>query len=158
MKRIGLLLAGLGAAILTAGCAPSVVVENNGAFTVRAIIGAGGMSDVVSPSPGESSFVEVREGSYTAIVIPDADWIEYAQTTRRLLNEQLANPENMTGEQLLEVFRRLADIAATIDQFQRAGESSAVGAATCSGAVSAEADGSVVVTTTEDGRILIDCK
>jgi len=68
MKRIGLLLAGLGAASLTAGCAPSVVVENNGAFTVRAIIGAGGMSDVVSPSPGESSFVEVREGPYTAIV------------------------------------------------------------------------------------------
>jgi hypothetical protein len=121
MKRITLCFAEIGAALLIASCAPSIVVENHAAIPVRAIIRAGGMSEVVSPSPGESSFVEARQGPYTAIVIPDADWIEYAQTTRRLLNEQLANPENMTGDQLLEVFRRLADIAATIDQWKMVG-------------------------------------
>jgi hypothetical protein len=158
MKRIGLLLVGLGAAILTAGCAPGIVIQNNAPFTVRAILVVGGQSQVLSPSAGGSSYAEVGSGSYQATVIPDAEWIEFARGTRQYLNEQLANSGALTGEQLLDVIRRLSDIAIAMDRFERAARSSAVGAASCSGAVSTEADGSVVVTTTEDGRILIECK
>ena len=53
-------------------------------------------------------------------MIPDAEWIEYARTTRKFLNDQLANADSLTGPQLLEVIRRLKNIAARIDQFQRA--------------------------------------
>jgi len=78
----------------------------------------------------------------------------YTPATRQYLYDQLAHSENLTGPQLLDVIGRLKDIAVRMEQFQRAGASSA----TCSGAVSTEADGSVLVTTTEDGRILIECK
>jgi len=146
------------ASLLMASCAPGIVIQNSTSFPVRAIIQAGGMTDVFSPSPGESSYAEVREGRYTATVIPDAEWIEYARATRQYLNDQLAHSENLTGPQLLDVIRRLKDIPAMMYQFERAARSSAVGAATCSGAVSAEADGLVKISTNEDGRIFIDCK
>ena len=158
LKRISVLLVESAAAILIAGCAPSIVVENKTSFPVRAIIRAGGMSEVLSPSPGESSSAEVGEGSYSATVIPDAEWIEYARATRQYLNEQLAHSDNLTGPQLLEVIRRLKDIAVRIDQFERSAASSAAGAASCEGTVSLEADGLVVVSTTPEGRILINCR
>jgi hypothetical protein len=158
MKRITLCFAGIGAAILIAGCAPGIVIQNNAPFPVRAIVQAGGMTEVFSPSPGESSYAEVREGRYTATVIPDAEWIEYARATRQYLNDQLAHSDNLTDPQLLDVIRRLKDMSVRMEQFQQAAASSAVGSASCFGAVSTEADGSVVVTSTDDGRILIDCK
>lgn len=158
MNRAARHCAAVAAGVLLAGCAPGIVIQNSTSFPVRAIIRAGGMSEVFSPSPGESSYAEVREGRYTATVIPDAEWIEYARATRQYLNDQLAHSDNLTGSQLLDVIRRLKDIATRMDQFERAAASSAVGSASCPGAVSSEADGSVVVTTTDDGRILIDCK
>ncbi len=158
MKRIALFIAGIGAAVLVAGCAPSIVVQNQASFPVRAIISAGGRSEVLSPSPGESSAADASEGPYAATVIPDAEWIDYARATRQYLNEQLANSANLTGPQLLDVIRRLKDIAARIDLFQQAALGSAAGAASCRGAVSLEADGLVVVSTTPEGRILIDCR
>jgi len=158
MKRIGLLLAGLCAAILTVGCAPGVVIQNNAPFPVRAILVVGGQSQVLSSSAGGSSYAEVGSGSYQATVIPDAEWIEYARGTRQYLNDQLANSEALTGEQLLDVIRRLSDIAVAMDRFERAARSSAVGAASCSGKVSSESNGSVTVTASEDGRVFIECR
>ena len=158
MKRPTQFVLAIAAGLLMASCAPGIVIQNSTSFPVRAIIRAGGMTEVFSPSPGESSYAEVREGRYTATVIPDAEWIEYARATRRYLNEQLANSDSLTGPQLLDVIRRLKDIAAKMDQFERAAGSSAVGAASCSGAVSEEADGLVTVRTLEDGRIVIECR
>ena len=158
IKRAARYLAAIAVGVLLAGCAPGIVIQNSASFPVRAIIRAGGVSEVFSPSPGESSYAEVREGRYTATVIPDAEWIEYARATRQYLNDQLAHSDNLTGPQLLDVIRRLNDIATRMDQFERAAASSAVGSASCSGAVSSEANGLVTVTTNLDGRIFIDCK
>ena len=44
-------------AILLASCGPSIVVENKTSFSVRVVVRDGGNSEVVSPSPGESSTV-----------------------------------------------------------------------------------------------------
>jgi len=157
MKRIGMLLGGLGAAILAAGCAPYITVKNNTAIPVRALISAGGMQQVVSPSPGEASYPEVASGPFTAVVIPDAEWLEYARATRSYLNSQLANAESLSGEQLLDVIRRLKDIAVRIEQFERAAANSSAGVGSCSGSVSSEQSGVVVIKSAPDGRIVLDC-
>ena len=146
------------AGLLMTSCAPGIVIQNSTSFPVRAIIQAGGMTEVFSPSPGESSYAEVASRTYQVTVIPDAEWIEYARGTRQYLNDQLAHSDSLTGAQLLDVIRRLSDIAAAMDRFEKAARSSAVGAASCSGKVSSEANGSVTVTAGEDGRIFIECR
>jgi len=154
-RRIELGLLGAAAAILVSACAPYVTVQNNGAFPVRALIISGGVSQVVSPSPGEASYPEVPTGPFRAVVIPDAEWIEYARATREYLNQQLAHADSLTGPQLLEVIRRLKDVAARIKQYESAAAGrSAIG---CSGSVSSEDSGVVVITTTPAGEIQLNC-
>ena len=155
LKRIALYFAGIGAAFLITACAPYITVQNNAAFPVRALIVSGGMSQIVSPSPGEASYPEVPTGPFRAVVIPDAEWIEYARATRAYLNQQLAQADNLTGPQLLEVIRRLKDVSTRIKQY----ESAAAGrtAISCSGSVGSEDSGVVVITSTPDGEIKLDC-
>ena len=150
-----ILLAGLiVGAVLLVGCAPSVVVENKTGFAVRVVVHSAGRSEVVSPSPGESSVAEVEEGPYLATAIPDADWIEWAKLTRKVLNDQLTNSDQLTGPQLLEVVRRLKDIAARMQQYESAG----IGAS-CSGAVSSDGgDGKVVISTAANGALVATCR
>ena len=138
-----ILLAGLiVGAVLLVGCAPSVVVENKTGFAVRVVVHSAGRSEVVSPSPGESSVAEV------------VDWIEWAKLTRKVLNDQLTNSDQLTGPQLLEVVRRLKDIAARMQQYESAG----IGAS-CSGAVSSDGgDGSVVISTAANGALVATCR
>ncbi len=69
MKGVCLVLAGIVAAILTAGCAPGIVVLNNAPFTVRAILIAGSQSQVLSPSAGGSSYAERRQRLGALVVI-----------------------------------------------------------------------------------------
>ena len=95
--RIELGLLVVATAVLVSGCAPYITVQNNAAFPVRALIVSGGMSQIVSPSPGEASYPEVPTGPFRAVVIPDAEWIEYARATRAYLNQQLAQADNLTG-------------------------------------------------------------
>src|SRR5260221_3525818 len=141
MKRSNFLAACLFLAILLAACGPTITVQNKTGFAVRAIVKHAGGSDVVSPTPGESSSVNAEEGAYTVTAIPDADWISYAQTVRKLLNEQLANADNLTGPQLLDVVRRLKDIASKMQQF----ESAAGQGASCSSSVSQDSNGLVPI-------------
>lgn len=142
------------AAILLASCGPSIVVENKTSIPVRVVVRAGGKSEVVSPSPGESSTVEANEGTYRATVIPDAEWIEYAKLTRKFLNDQLANSDKLTGAQLLEVIRRLKDVAQRMQQYEQAAGSSA----SCGGSLSEDSTGLVVVSTASTGVLVISCK
>ncbi len=153
MKRTHLLVACLCLAVLLAACGPSITVTNNTGFGVRAVVTSAAGVDVISPTPGNSSTVDANEGTYNVTVINDQDWIAYAQTVRKLLNEQLANSDNLTGPQLLNVVQRLKDIAAKMQQFQAA----AGKGASCSGNLSSEAGGVVTVAQAADGSLLVGC-
>ncbi len=154
MNRKKLFLILIVTAILLASCGPSIVVENKTSFPVRVIVKASGHSSMLSPSPGESSSVEASEGAYRATVIPDAEWIEYAKLTRKVLNDQLANSDKLTGAQLLEVIRRLKDIAQRMQQYEQAAGS----AASCGGSLTQDSTGLVVVSTADTGVLVISCR
>ncbi len=141
-------------AILLVGCGPSIVVENKTSFPVRVVVRDGGHSEVVSPSPGESSTVISEGGAYKATVIPDAEWIEYAKLTRKVLNDQLANADKLTGPQLLDVIRRLKEIATRMQQYEQAAGSSA----SCGGELTEDSTGLVVVSTSDTGKLVISCR
>ena len=140
--------------LLMAGCGPSIVVQNKTTFPVRVIVSASGKSEVLSPSPGESSAAAVSEGAYRVTVIPDAEWIEYAKISRKLLNDQLANSDKLSGPQLLEVIRQLKDIAARMQQY----ESAAGAGASCSGRIAEDSGGVVTVSTAADGKLSVSCR
>lgn len=154
MKRTHLLLACLCLAVLLAACGPTITVTNNTGFGVRAIVHSTAGVDVVSPTPGNSSTVDAVDGAYNVTVINDQDWINYAQVVRKLLNEQLANSDNLTGPQLLNVVQRLKDIAAKMQQFQAA----AGKGASCSGSLSSDAGGTVTVSLATDGSLFVSCR
>ena len=154
MKRIMLVAVCMVAAGLLTGCAPAVVVQNNSGFPVRAIVSSGGRAEVLSPSPGESSVTEVSEGAYGVYVVPDDEWIEYAKDTRKYLNDRLANPDSLTGEQLLDVIRRLKAVAVRIKQF----ESAAGTGSGCTGTVTGDGGGVVEISTAANGALVATCK
>jgi hypothetical protein len=143
----------LALAAMADSCAPLINVKNNATFEVRAVISNRGHSQVVSPSPGESSSAEAEQGPYTVTIIPDNDWLEHAKATRAFLNEQLANPDKLSGPQLLEVIRRLKDIAAKIKEFEAAGLSTA-----CSGKITQDGGGTVTVSAGADGKLVASCR
>lgn len=143
------------AAIFLASCGPILTVENRTRFPVRVIVSGGGKIEVVSPSPGESSSVEMREGTYKATVIPDAEWIEYAKLTRKFLNDQLANSDKLTGPQLLDVIRRLKEVAVKMQQYEQAAGSSA----SCGGRLTENnSAGLVMVSISDSGALTISCR
>jgi len=154
MNRQKILFVLIIAAVLLVSCGPSIVVENKTTIPVRVIVRAGGRSEVVSPSPGESSSVEASEGAYRVTVILDAEWIEYAKLTRKVLNDQLADSDKLTGPQLLEVIRRLKDIAQRMQQFEQAAGS----AASCGGTLTQDSTGLVVVSTADTGKLVVSCR
>ena len=154
MARSRRLTALLLAAFAVAGCAPSIVINNQTSFPVRVVVSSGGKSEVFSPSPGESSTAEAAEGPYGVYVIPDDEWLAYAKATRKYLNDQLANADNLSGPQLLDVIRRLKEIATRIASFERAA-GSGYG---CSGSVSSDKDGIVNISARPDGTIVASCK
>lgn len=153
MQRTHWIGFGVTACILLAGCAPSLVVSNTTQFPVRVVIASGGTSQVVSPSPGESSGAEVSEGPFRATVIPDEEWIAYARDTRAFLNKQLADSENLSGPQLLTVVQRLKDIALRMRQYEQAAGTTA----SCEGNITQDGGGAVEVRTGEAGVLVIAC-
>lgn len=153
MKLLRAMAIVLSAAIL-AGCAPSITVQNNTRIPVRAIVTSRGGNAVLSPSPGESSNAEVGEGRYTVTVIPDAEWIAYAKQVRQYLNDQLANSDRLTGAQLLDVIRRLKDIAEKMQQYEQA----AGAGARCSGTVTSETDAVAQIAIGAGGALTVSCQ
>ncbi|MGB8646844.1 MAG: hypothetical protein WCF84_16510 [Anaerolineae bacterium] len=133
---------------------PVITVENNTKFPVRVVVTNGGSSQTLSPSPGESSAADATEGTYTASVVPDKEWINYAKDVRAFLNNQLAHSDQLTGPQLLDVVQRLKNIAAQMAAYEQAGKG-----AGCSGnTVSADHDGLVQVSVGSDGTLVAQCK
>ncbi len=152
MKRIKWIAICL-ALVLLAGCAPAITVTNNTSFPVRAIVSSGKTRNVLSPSPGYSSTAEATEGPYRVTVIPDAEWIEYAKTIRAYLNDRLAHADQLTGPELLEVIRRLKEIATRMQQYEQAG-----GGASCSGKINEEGGGLVTVSLGANGALVVVCR
>ncbi len=136
------------------GCGPTVTVQNSTGFVVRAVITTADGSQTVAPSPNESSSLDVSEGAYSVSVIPDAEWVEYAKTVRKLLNDQLANSSQLSGAQLLDVVQRLKDIAARMKQYGQA----AGGSASCRGSVGNDGNGVAQVSLGADGKLVVACK
>jgi hypothetical protein len=153
MKRIILIIALLLVAMILAGCAPVVTVQNNTKFEVTVFISGPEGPEVLSPSPGESSSAEIPLGNYMVTVVPAQQWLDYAKATRQYLNSQLANAQNLTGPQLLVVVQRLKDISARIQQY----ESTAGKGSYCAGKLTEQSDGIVVVTTAADGSLVVSC-
>jgi hypothetical protein len=154
MNRLALIVVLLAAAAMIVGCGPVITIVNNTQFPVRAIVSSGGRSEVLSPSPGESSSAEVSEGPYRVTVVPDAEWISYAKAVRQYLNDQLAHADKLTGPQLLGVIRRLKEIAVQMQQYEQAAGSSSA----CGGKVSSDTDGYVQINTAPNGALVVVCK
>lgn len=157
MKQSSSLLLLVLLALLVVGCAPSITVENKTGFGVTAIVTSGGQRSVLSPSPGESSATDAAEGVYTVAVVPSTEWIEYAKLTRKFLNDQLANHDKLSGPQLLDIIKRLKDIAAKMYEFENATQGLA--GTSCSGKLTQDADsGLAEINLTPDGKMVVSCK
>jgi hypothetical protein len=154
-RRLLRFLAGfLALAAMADSCSPGVTVENKTEFQVRAVVSSGRRPSIVSPSPGESSFAEAQEGPYRVTVFPEKEWLDHAVATRKFLNDQLANADQLTGAQILEVSRRLASIALKIKQFEDASAKTSA----CSGRITEDGGGAVTVSTAADGTLRVVCQ
>lgn len=153
IRRISRGLGLIAIALVIAGCAPAVSIHNGTTFAIRVIVISGSTSEVFSPSPGEDSSGDVSEGHYHATAILDREWIAWATATRAYLNDRLAQPDSMTGAQLLDVVQRLKDIAAKMKAYEDAAGS----LNGCEGSVSSDANGQVTVTQAPDGSLRITC-
>ena len=145
-------------AFALAGCVPTVTAVNNTSFPVRVIVSSAGSHDMLSPSPGESSSAEVTEGHWMATVIPDQEWIDYAKSVRQYLNDQLANPQHLSGQELLTVIQHLKEIAAQMQAFEKAAATQ--DGARCLGTINSDNDstGTVEISTGADGALIAVCK
>lgn len=152
--RIGRTAVVVGAAIVLVGCGPTVTVRNETTIPIRAILMSNDGSETFAPTPGESSSAEASEGPYRVVAVPDADWVEYAKLTRKVLNEQLANSDNLSGPQLLDLVRRLKDVAAKMKQME--GAAGSTGA--CAGKLTQDSSALATVTVAADGRLVVSCK
>ena len=153
MLRLQIVIVVLAGLLRLDGCSPTVTVQNSTRFAVRVVVSSGGQTEVLSPSPGESSAAEVSEGPYRVTAIPDAEWITWAQLTRKDLNEQLANSDKLSGPQLLNVIQRLKTIAARMQEYEKAGLG-----ASCGGTVTQDSGGVATVSLGADGKIVASCK
>ena len=149
-RKITLLLAAIVGFL--SGCS-GITVSNKTRIPVRVIVYKPGGRDVLSPSPGESSTTDAEEGSYRAVAIADAEWIEYAKATRKFLNDQLSNPD-LSGPQLLDVIRRLKEVAGRMAEYEKAAKATE----TCFGYHSDTGPGLVTVTIGSTGGLLVACR
>ena len=150
MKRPALLLAALVLVIM--GCSPSITVSNGAGFPIRAIVtGEEGARNVHLVSPSETVNGDVPDGAYAVTVVPDADWVEYAQSLRERLEERLVAP-SLTSADVNEVVARLAEIAARLRSFERE-----AGSASCRGTVAADAIATAEIFIESDGSLTVIC-
>jgi hypothetical protein len=142
------------AVLALAGCGPVVSVVNNTKVPVRVIVKTADGSETFEPTPGESSSAEVTPGTVTVTAVPDADWVNYAKLTRQDLNQQLANSQNLSGPKLLDLVRRLKEIAAKMDEMSKAAGSSA----SCSSRVSEDSGLTATVSIGQSGALAVSCR
>lgn len=120
------------------GCNPVIMANNKTNIAVKvAIMPPNDRMQVVSPSPGSSSGVEVHNaGTYVAVAIRSQEWAEWATAARKVLSDQLSNPQNLSADQIKDIQRRLSEIESQLKTF----ENTAVRGAACTGTVKVEVD------------------
>jgi hypothetical protein len=153
--RIARIISLLLIALLLAGCIPSVTVYNDTKIPVRAVFTTARGNAVLSPSPGHSISTQIytTDDLYNVAVAPDSDWISYATTTRRALDDQLANAGKLTGPQVAAVVQRLNDITAKIAQYPAMS-----GGAACSATVPHDGSVEVRIKTSDNGSLVVTCR
>jgi hypothetical protein len=140
-------------ALAFVACSPSVTVSNGTGFPVRAIVGGeDGTRNVHLVSPGLTVNGDVPEGLYSVTVVPDAEWVTYAQGLRDRLQEHLADSPNLTPADVNEVVARLAEIAARLRAFERS-----AGSASCRGSVAADEIATAEIVVQPDGSLTVTC-
>lgn len=145
----------LASAAVLAACGPTVTVQNQTQIGVRAIVRSGAKTQVLSPTPGESSSAEVEQGAYRVTVMGDQEWVAYAKDVRQYLNDQLKDSEKLSGPQLLEVIRRLKEVAAKMQEFEKAASSSAA----CSGTIGNDSGGALAeISIGAGGALAVACR
>ena len=144
----------LGAFVLAlAACSPSVTVGNTAPFPVRAIvIGEDGTRNVHLVLPGVTVNGDVPEGPYVVTIVPDAQWLEYAQALRGRLVDRLVGAPDLSGAALTEIAARLAEIGPRLRAFERA-----AGGATCRGTLQADAIATAEIVIRSDGSLGVTC-
>ncbi len=118
------------------GCNPVISVNNQTNIAVKvAITPPNDHMQIVSPSPGSSSGVEVHNaGTYIAVAIRSQEWVEGATLARKVLSEMLNNPQSLSADQIKDIQKRLSDIEAQLKTF----EGTAARGASCTGTIEME--------------------
>ncbi len=151
-------------AVVFAGCAPSITVENRTPFDVRVIVNTPAGDETVAPTSGNNSEVAALEGRYNVTAFLDEEWIAWAKASRKGLNDSLADSSHLSGPQLLNVVQRLKDIAGRMQAYESTagpptGETPRewVRRTWCSGEIPKDSDGATVTITTRYDRLVATC-
>ena len=151
MKRTAWVLGLLAAALVLAGCTPTLLISNNTDIDIRVLIVSQGAPGVISLGVGQSMSIDVNEGSYGVGVLADKAWIAEANEYRRFLVESLANPGALTGERIMNVIAELQKISDRINQLK-----SETGIM-CKGTVGSEGGALAEVNIGPNGEISVAC-
>lgn len=151
MKRIAWVLGFMAAALLVAGCTPTLFLSNNTDVDVRMMIVSQGFPAIISLGAGQTMSIDVNEGSYGVGLFADEAWYKEANDYRRFLVESLANPEGMTGERIMHVIEELQKITNRINQMK-----SEI-AIMCKGTVGSEGGALAEVNSGPDGELSVAC-
>ncbi len=118
------------------GCNPVIIAYNKTNIGVKvAITPPGDRMQVVSPSPGSSSGVEVHNaGAFTAVAVRSQEWVEWATLSRKVLSDLLSNPQNLSPDQIKDIQKRLSEIETQLKTF----ESTTGPGAACTGTIEME--------------------
>ena len=118
------------------GCNPAIIAFNKTNIGVKvAIMPPGDRLQIVSPSPGSSSGVEVHNaGTFTAVAIRSQEWVEWATLSRKALSDMLNNPQNLSPDQIRDIQKRLSEIETQLKTF----ESTTGPGAACTGTIERE--------------------
>jgi hypothetical protein len=103
-----------------AGC-NLIHVHNDTKIGIHAYVSYPGGGAVLSPDPGSYSEIEANgNGSFTVTASPAQDWVDYAKTASKVLNDQLNDPAKLSPDQVRGIQQRLNDFRSKIQSYETA--------------------------------------
>jgi hypothetical protein len=146
-RRWTALIVAAALAIVVAGCETedTIQVENTTSTQLRVMLKVpGGGVSTVAPTPGNSSSIVVSEaGTFYALAVVDAEWLETIRTRRDFLQSRLADPDrrrNLSADDLSDILFQINSLTAEI---RRATERPLDNVGACSGPVKLSDSGGV---------------
>lgn len=126
-------------AMVVAACETddTIQVENTTSTQLRVMIKVpGGGVSSVAPTPGNSSYVVVTEdGTFYALAVVDAEWLESVRTRRDFLQDRLADPDTRRRLSTDDLSDILFQINSLTNEIRRATERPLENVGACSGPV-----------------------